>query len=340
MIDLSNAIANLLHDHDTVIVPGLGAFIRQEKGAKVNVITNEFEKPSAILSFDPQRREENGLLAEYLSLQSAISEEEALQQIASFVSETFARLQQGASVELPQLGTLSLDSQQNLRFKAVDDCDFNGDAFGLSDMHPKSIYSATKQVDWKEEVAQQIKDKNTPMTVDRQAVHNHDDRLRRWLLWLILILVLCALCAGGWWFYNTKKTPVKPIQPPQNPIEVPKDTLKPVADSLELADDTLALVLDTLQPVVDTVVHPQKVVEPVAPVKPKAFIVGGCFSIQENAETQMDILKGEGYTEAFIMPRGQKYFVCYGQYTTVEEAQSALPKIKAESNNKAWILTK
>ena len=57
------------------------------------------------------------------------------------------------------------------------------------------------------------------------------------------------------------------------------------------------------------------------------------------ADAKLSIAEHES-TEAFIMPRGQKYFVCYGKYATMEEAQDALQRIKVESNNKAWILTK
>ena len=60
----------------------------------------------------------------------------------------------------------------------------------------------------------------------------------------------------------------------------------------------------------------------------------------ENAENQLSDLKKEGYTEAFILTRGQRFFVCYGKYATIEEAQTVLEQVKVKSNDKAWILTK
>ena len=85
MTYVANAISALLYDHNVVIVPGLGAFECQAEGAKVNVITNQFEKPSATLSFDPQRREENDLIVDYLMAHDGISEEEARQLVLAFV---------------------------------------------------------------------------------------------------------------------------------------------------------------------------------------------------------------------------------------------------------------
>ena len=49
---ICNAISQLLYEHDKVIVPGLGAFLRRDEGAQVNIVTNTFVKPSSVLVFD------------------------------------------------------------------------------------------------------------------------------------------------------------------------------------------------------------------------------------------------------------------------------------------------
>ena len=54
MNPISTVISALLFERDTVVVPGLGMFIKHYDGAKVNVITNHFERPSTTLHFDPQ----------------------------------------------------------------------------------------------------------------------------------------------------------------------------------------------------------------------------------------------------------------------------------------------
>ena len=84
MNSIATAIASLLYDHETVIVPGLGAFVRKEEGAKVNVITNRFEKPSSSLSFDPQRREDNDLLVNFFVTHEGIAVDEARQLVGSW----------------------------------------------------------------------------------------------------------------------------------------------------------------------------------------------------------------------------------------------------------------
>ena len=116
-MNVIQAIIALLYDHDTVIVPALGAFVRHDEGAQVNVITNEFQKPTSTLSFDPEQREENPLIIEYLMLHEGLSDEEARQQIAAFVAECYAKMREGETVTLEGLGTLAFNGLQEPVFE-------------------------------------------------------------------------------------------------------------------------------------------------------------------------------------------------------------------------------
>lgn len=341
MTYVANAISALLYDHNVVIVPGLGAFECQAEGAKVNVITNQFEKPSATLSFDSQRREENDLIVEYLMAHDGITEEEARQLVLAFVTESYVSLKEGDQVEIPQVGTLSFDGNQELVFTPVESNDFNNDAFGLEDLQPQPIYSAGNQNDWKAQVSQQLKDLNTPMTVD---IKHDDDKPKRGWIWVLLPL----LVIGGvalWYFMFRPVTP-----PPVDPVVI--DTIKPVEVDTMKEIDTLTMPLDTLVPEADTalveptpsdtLVEPveEPFIEPVEVVKPKVFIVGGCFSIEQNALNMVEETKEQGCTSAFVMKRGSMYYVCYGGFATTAEAKAVLPDVLKQYNSKAWILTK
>lgn len=334
MTPVVHAISALLYDHQTVIVPGLGAFHCQAEGARVNVITNQFEKPTAILSFDPQCREDNDLIVDYLMSQDSIDEAEAKQRVMEFVSDCYAKLRSGAIVAIPEVGELSFNDNQEIVFNAVAKNDFNGDAFGLDNMRPTPIFTGN-QSNWKEEVTQQIKDLNTPMTV---AINHDDDHRRRGWIWILLLLIV----AGGaaWWYF--KYRPVEP-KPEPKPI-IPKDTVKvPEKDTVEIPVDTIEIPMDTIvEPEVDTVIETpiETPVEVVAPaVEKKVFIIGGCFSIEQNAMNMAEEEKTKGFTDVFVMKRGRMFYVCYGQFATVQEAKEALPRVWTVCP-KAWILNK
>ena len=101
---------------------------------------------------------------------------------------------------------------------------------------------------------------------------------------------------------------------------MPIDTLEVSADTLEIPTDTVAVV--------------------VPPATAHAFIVGGCFSVEQNALNMTTDARAQGCAEAFVMQYGTMYYVCYGQYAAVEEAKAALNDILLHFNKKAWILKK
>ena len=79
---------------------------------------------------------------------------------------------------------------------------------------------------------------------------------------------------------------------------------------------------------------------PPTPPTPKINIIGGFFSQQENAEKLVNTLHGQGYTKAFVMKRGQGFYVSYGSFEDLESANAELTKIHQDSNAKAWIMNK
>ena len=312
MTTIPSAIASLLYDHDTVIVPGLGAFVRHDQSAHVNVITNEFQRPSSTLSFDPQQREENDLVSDYLMACDGLDEEGARTAIAGFVSECFTSLKDEGSMTLPELGTLTMDEQHSLVFEPID-TNFNGDAFGLEDLHPQPIFGGRS-----EELG--VKSEETPRTPKGSPTES-PQKHSLWWLWLLLLL-LAAAGVALWYFMFYQPRPV-----PTKPWPVP---------SLQLPERQHFAI--TEKPAMFTKPEPLQVIVPDA--TSKVFIVGGCFAMEPNALSMAEEARRNGCAEVFVMKRGSKYFVCYGQYPNTAEAKAAMPNALANYNPKAWILTK
>lgn len=338
-MNVIQAIAALLYDHDTVVVPALGAFVRTDESAQVNVITNEFQKPSSTLSFDPAQHEENPLLMDYLMLHAELSDEDARQEIAAFVADCYTKLREGETVVLDGIGTLCFNSLQEPVFTPDPTADFNADAFGLEDLEVQPVFMVkdtepVKSVEEPEALEPEILEPETTKPVSQNPIEKPDqDEPRRhtWWIWLLFLLLLAGLAL--WYFYLR---PVGPKPEPVSPTPIDTltvvDTLSPV-DMLTVPIDTIAVV-DTL-----TSTDTTTAIEVVKPLpESKAFIVGGCFSIEENALKMAKEALEQGCQDAFVMKRGAMYYVCYGQYTSTSNAKAALPEILEKYNRKAWIL--
>ena len=357
-MNVSQAIAALLYDHDTVIVPALGAFVRHDESAQVNVITNEFQKPSSSLSFDPSQREENSLVMDYLMLHGELSDEDARQEIAAFVADCYAKMREGETVTLDGIGTLAFNKLQEIVFEPEPSADFNAEAFGLSDLEVKPVYGDFGRPNVNaEETETSDASSLAENGEEEQSTDDNEAQKRYWWLWLILVIIL--LGGAALWYFKFRPVAPEPVSPKPDtptivePTIIEPDTIIPLTDTIMPTTDTVVEpvqpVVDPVQPVVDSVRPIADTVKPIVGavnsievVKPqpesKAFIVGGCFSIEQNALNMAKEAIEQGCAESFVMKRGTKFFVCYGQYTSTSEAKVALPGILEKYNRKAWIL--
>ena len=354
MISIAEAISDLLFVRDTVVVPGLGAFIKKPTSAQVNPVANYFAMPSSEVVFDANLREDNDLVVKYIAEKNDVPEDEARRLLAMFVSDCFNSLKQGKKVVLNKIGTLSNDWAGDPVFEQDKVVNYNADAFGLCDFTPEPILRSKTKDEIKAEIEQQQKDKNTPVTVDEKAVHKRydvdyeyyeddDGTHRRIPTWLWVLLGLLFLAGVGYslnyfkivdfdrWFGKGKPTEIEPWT-----IVLPEvktwETVKVVPEGDTLVEQ---------QPSIELPQEPESVQEPKPlPVNPEANIriIAGCFDQEENAARLTNSLKSKGYDGAFYELRKTKWFVSFGRYATDEEATAALREIRANTEYKAWIL--
>ena len=329
MISIAEAISDLLYVRDTVVVPGLGAFVKKPVSAKVNPVANHFAMPSSIIEFDPNLREDNDLVISYLSEKNDVPEEEAKKLLAMFVSDCFNHLKSGKKLVLNDIGVLYYDWADDLVFEPDQKTNYNSDAFGLCDFSLEPVLREKTKDEIKVEIEKQQKDKNTPVTVDEKAVHAGDvkpERHFRWL-WVLLGLLLALGVVFGLYKLDVIRLPW--------PKEMPRVYGTPKTYTLPTYEKTWEWIVPEVQE--DTI---QEIVEQLQPTDQEANIriIAGCFGQEENAERLTNSLKEKGYRTAFYELRGNKWFVSFGRYRTDEEATAALREIRANTEYKAWIL--
>lgn len=368
MKSIAEAISDLLFVRDTVVVPGLGAFVKKPTSAQVNPVANYFAMPSSEVVFDANLREDNDLVVNYIAEKNEVPEDEARRLLAMFVSDCFNTLKQGKKVVLNNIGTLYNDWEGNLAFEQDKAVNYNADAFGLCDFTPEPVFRPKTKDEIKAEIAQQQKDKNTPVTVDEKAVHEQDEKgmeepkQRHGWLWVLLALLLLAGVGFGLHYFKvvdfnkwfgmdqpSEFEPWKVVLPETKTWETEKVVpQEQIADTLMETQQPVEVVQEPEQTPEQAPVQeveqepeqkPEQQPEPVV-VNPEANIriIAGCFAQEENAVRLTNTLKDKGFTGAFYELRGTKWFVSFGRYATDEEATAALREIRKNTEYKAWIL--
>ena len=314
MISIIEAISDLLFVRDTVVVPGLGAFVKKPTSAKVNPVATYFSTPSGDGEIDANLREDNDLVINYIAKENNISIEEAKKQLVLFVTDSFSRLKQGKKVELEHIGILSYDWDNNLVFVQDKSVNYNADAFGLRDFTPEPVIQSKSKEEIKAEIDQQQKEKNTPITVDEKAVYQDEGQSRaKKKGWWLAVAAVIALLFGLYYFNTHRFDPVV------------KDETN-LTQQTNLGNEGLLveneLPLETMEPIVTDSFR----------------IIAGCYDQEEFAQRIVISLQTKGFEQAYKEKRGERWYVAYGWYPTEEEAVTILREIRESGKGKGWIL--
>ncbi len=129
-IQVTTEIQALLYEHDTVVIPGLGAFVCEYQEAVVDPYAGKLSPPSYRVRFDDDLQINDGILQDFIKRKYSLSSQEAQSAIAEFVSQTEAALNMHELVAFDQVGRLYRDYSKKLQF-VPENTNFNPDSFGL-----------------------------------------------------------------------------------------------------------------------------------------------------------------------------------------------------------------
>lgn len=148
-MQLSKYISDLLYRYECVIVPGFGGFVSNTISSTVNHFTHTFNPPTKKLSFNSQLKNNDGLLANYISASENISFEQASNAVKQEVAQWKLTLQK-ETILLKSIGTISLNSENKIVFEPIETTNYLASSFGLSEFQS----SAIKRIEYKQKVTQ------------------------------------------------------------------------------------------------------------------------------------------------------------------------------------------
>ena len=319
-------ISQLLYRYQCVTVPGFGAFLTEIQSAKIDDVTATFFPPTKTLSFNSYLQNNDGLLANHISMVEKITYDEAVGYIKIQVFNWKERLNLFGLVAVKNVGEFSLNTENKLVFKPFEQLNYLTDSFGLS------VYNATAQP---RNTAATIEPQTmhfTPMLIE-DAIENEVQNVNaptpivslpvtknkyHYLKYAAVFAI--SMGAAGLYGYRWYENKIV-----QETLLVQTKVQKQVTQKIQEATFLIQI------PEVSESVAIENTSMPF-------HVVAGAFRNEKNADKELQNLLRLGF-DAKRMDKNESglYPVIYGSYPTYARAHEEMAKIK-KTNTAAWVL--
>lgn len=298
---LATYINDLLYRYDCVIVPDFGGFVTNRIGAKINNYTHTFKPPTKQITFNKLLKHNDGLLANYIASSENISFEKASTAISLAVIKWQNELQ-SKSVEIDQLGVLSLNEERQIIFEPSNSVNYLTESFGLSNVASSAISRYTEQVK-----------PLIPTTVEEQK-----KGIPLFIKYAATAAILLTLSLSGYTGYQQNKQ---------------KEALAVQEKAIQKKIQSATFVISNPLPTINLNVVKEK-------AKP-FHVIAGAFQFTENAEKKVAQLKAKGFDAKVIgVNKWGLTQVSFNSYSDRNEATNNLYKIQKTVSKDAWLLIK
>ena len=298
---LATYINDLLYRYDCVIVPDFGGFVTNRIGSKMDKNTHTFYPPTKQITFNSHLKHNDGLLANYIASAENISFEKAATAISLSVIKWQNKLQSD-SVEINNLGVLSLNEEKQIVFEPNTTVNYLTESFGLATFESSAVARYKQQVKPLVPVFEKEEKKGVPAFIKYAAT----------------AAILLTLSFAGYNGYHNNKQ---------------KEVLANQEKALEKKIQSATFVISNPLPTISL---------NVAKETSKPFhIVAGAFQFVENAEKKVKQLKAKGFDARIIgVNKWGLTQVTFNSYSDRNEATNQLYKIQDTISEDAWLLIK
>jgi nucleoid DNA-binding protein len=319
-VDITAFIRELLFGHDCVIVPGFGGFVGNYSPARIDRSTDTFYPPVKQISFNRNLNHNDGLLVGRISGSSNINYGDARNLVDEFVSDIRRKLEKGEKIVFDNIGSFINNHEGNIQFEPDKNVNYHLDAYGLESFQclPLEGYDARKRI---------------IRSFEKDPVRKASIRK---ILWRAAIIVpLLSLMVGV--SLKTEIFKTKAETTTMNPLVTAEfENNRKAVDEGSSVD--MPKVEEKAKLASDEAAAPEVVV-PVASDTYTYYIITGSFKSEENAVSQVNMLKQEGFVPEIITTGNGFYRVCS---MTCKDQNTALTKKDsiAEKFPGTWISRK
>ena len=137
-------IRDLLYRYDCIILPNLGAFVTRNVSSNIDELNNLIQPPQKVISFNSSIHENDGLLANHISVVENISHKEAAKKIEKKILSYKKILNNKKFLNIKDVGELSLKDGKYL-FSPSNKINFLSSSFGLAEFSTSEISKGKPQ---------------------------------------------------------------------------------------------------------------------------------------------------------------------------------------------------
>lgn len=290
-MDVTAFIRELLFGHDCVIVPGFGGFIGNYTPARIDKTSGTFYPPVKLISFNRNLNHNDGLLVGRISVSTQMNYGDARSAAEEFVAGIRKRLEKGEKVVFDNIGSFVNNHEGNIQFEPDRNVNYHLDSYGLEPFQclPLEGYDLRKRII-----------RNTDKDPVRQA------SIRKILWRAAVIIPLLSLLV------------VIPLKTDLFKAKVEATTMNPLVtaefeNNKKAVDEGNIAEPPKKEEAVNTIPDKPVVTEVVVPAAPEPntyVVITGSFKSKENADSQANMLKEEGFSPEIVTAENGFYRVC------------------------------
>lgn len=322
-------IEQLLYRHECVIVPGIGAFITQKKGAKYFSDTHTFSPPSRKITFNKSIQNQDGLLAETIAKGESMDFESANVKIQRFVYDFKTALEIDRVLKIPKIGRFHLDQEDKLSFEPNSQVNYFLDAFGFDQISLETVSKAAvsitstnsqSKVEVKTLDTSNVDKVNPPVNFEQESTK--DKKGKSYLRYAAVgVIALGVAGFAGLYKYNNYVVSYNDVE-----AQKAESLLQERIQSAEFNYTLSELPLSTVK---------------LDKLKPKYHVIAGAFRVKSNATKKVELLKNKGYEASLLGANAYGlHQVAFASFSDRTEALAQLRKIKSTENPEAWLYVK
>ena len=309
-------IEELLYRYNCVVVPEFGAFLTQNKSAKIHRDTNTIFPPTKEISFNEQLSSNDGLLVSYIANAEEASYEDILSKTLITAAGWKDQLKKGERLTLPNIGELWLNREGKTQFQPDKKVNYLTSSFGLSSVISPPV---TREV-LKEEVLEL--EEKIPFIITPEE--RKKGPFREYIKYAAIILLSISTGLTAYKVYDQGKATNQMVH--QEAQEIVSKNIQEATFFNAKPFELPVLSIDVTTTRKQGKMH---------------HIIAGAFRVRENADKKVAQLRQKGFDAEYL---GENQYglhqVTYGSYEDPQEALQNLKQIRQTESADAWLLSR